>query len=473
MSGPAGRTLEAILAEAEAHGLRIRERRGDLSVRPSAIAFDSRTVAPGALFCALRGERADGHAFVNDAIAAGAGALLVERPTGLGVTEIVVDDTRLALGPLAAAFHGDPSGTLAVVGVTGTNGKTTTTHLLAAILEAAGRRTGVIGTLSGTHTTPEAPELQARLATFVGDGCEAVAMEVSSHALALHRVDGTRFAVAVFTNLGQDHLDFHGTPERYFAAKARLFTPELSAVGVVNVASPHGRLLIDAASIPMVPYTLDDATDAQIGPDRAQFGWRGHPVRLPLGGWFNTANAVAAATAASVLGVDDDVIAAGLSAAPAVPGRFEPVLAGQPFAVIVDYAHTPESLTEAIRAVRSETGRVLVVFGCGGDRDPTKRPAMGAAAATFADVAVVTSDNPRHEDPAAIISAVLSGIPRGAPARVLTEPDRRAAIALAFAEARAGDVVLIAGKGHETTLTIGDEQLPFDDRAVARELLSA
>lgn len=479
MTGPAGRTLEELVAAASLLGLRLRDSRGADGVVPTSLTHDSRRVEPGALFCCLRGERADGHAFAAEAVAAGAVALLVEHAVGIDVAQVVVDDSRAAMAPLAAAFYEAPSADLVVVGVTGTNGKTTTTHLLAAVFEEAGWPTGIIGTLSGSHTTPESSELQARLAEFRAQGQRAVAMEVSSHALVQHRVDATRFAVAVFTNLGRDHLDFHGTTERYFAAKARLFEPDLAVQGVVNVDDPHGRLLLDASTIPMVPFSLADARDAVVAPDHATFTWRGQPVRLRMGGRFNVANAVAAATAASAAGIDDAGVAAGLSAAPVVPGRFEPVDAGQPFAIIVDYAHTPDGLAEALRAARGAAarpgrqGRVLVVFGCGGDRDATKRPAMGAAAATLADVAVVTSDNPRGEDPAAIISAVLTGIPAGSLARVITEPDRRSAIAIALDEARPGDVVVVAGKGHETTQTVGDLVLPFDDRAVARELLGA
>lgn len=473
MDGRAGRTLAAIVAEASHQGLVVREVRGSAQMVPAGITHDSRSVAPGGIFCCVRGEHADGHTFAAAAVEAGALALLVERPLPLAVVQVVVDDSRAAMGPLAAAFYGNPSHDLVVVGVTGTNGKTTTTYLLASVFEAAGWPAGVIGTLSGVHTTPEPTELQARLADYRDEGKRAVAMEVSSHALAQHRVDATRFAAAVFTNLGRDHLDFHGTMERYFAAKASLFDARLARLGVVNTDDPYGRVLLDRAEIPMVGFALAEASDVQVAPDHARFTWRGQAVHLRLGGWFNVANALAAATVGSALGIDEAVVAAGLSAAPPVRGRFEAVQAGQPFAVIVDYAHTPDGLAEALRAARAAaSGRVLVVFGCGGDRDTTKRPAMGATAAEMADVAVVTSDNPRSEDPAAIISAVLSGVPASALPRVLVDPDRRAAIGLALAEARPGDVVLIAGKGHEVTQTIGDRSLPFDDRTVARELLA-
>jgi UDP-N-acetylmuramoyl-L-alanyl-D-glutamate--2,6-diaminopimelate ligase len=470
---PPPRSLDAVLRDAP--GLRVRQRVGDGSVIVEGITMDSRAVHPGDVFCAVRGAVADGHDHAAAAVAAGAVALLVERVVDLAVPQVVVDDSRAATGPLAAAVWEHPARALRTVGVTGTNGKTTTTHLLAAVFEHAGLPAGVIGTLSGAHTTPEAPELHRRLAGMVADGRRAVAMEVSSHALALHRVDGLRFDVAVFTNLGRDHLDFHGTVERYFAAKARLFEPDLAVRAVVCVDDPHGRLLADVSEVPVTTYSVDDAGSLVVGPTSSTFRWRGHEVHLPLGGRFNVANALAAAETSRLLGLPDETVAAGLSSAPQVPGRFEAIVAGQAFAVVVDYAHTPDSLAEVLQTARHAAGdgRVLVVFGCGGDRDHTKRPAMGATAARLADVAVVTSDNPRSEDPAAIIAAVLSGVAPSPHAHVVVEPDRRAAIGTAFEMAAPGDVVVLAGKGHETTQTIGAEVRPFDDRVVARELLEA
>jgi UDP-N-acetylmuramoyl-L-alanyl-D-glutamate--2,6-diaminopimelate ligase len=443
---------------------------GDATVDVTAMAYDSRALVAGALFFCVPGEHDDGHLFAPAAVAAGARAVVVERLLDLPVTQVLVASTRAAMGPMSSVFEGAPSRSLSVVGVTGTNGKTTTTYLVQGILESAGRATGIIGTLTGTRTTPEAPDLQARLARLREEGKHAVAMEVSSHALAQHRVDGTRFAVAVFTNLSRDHLDFHGTMEDYFRAKARLFEPALADQAVVNVDDVRGRLLRDAAVVPTTAYSLDDAVDLRVSAHESRFTWRGQPVRVPLGGRFNVSNALAAATACSVLGVADDVIAAGLAAAPSVPGRFEAVDEGQPFHVVVDYAHTPDGLEHVLTAARELTGgRVLLVFGAGGDRDRTKRPAMGEAAARLADVVFLTSDNPRHEPPGAIIDEVAVGIP---PATGLTiEPDRRAAIAAALAAAAAGDVVVIAGKGHETTQTIGDDVRPFDDRAVAADEL--
>ena len=441
------------------------EVRGEADV--SAVTHDSREVGPGALFCCVPGRTTDGHDHAAAAVAAGATALLCERFLPVEAAQARVPSVRAAMGPVAAAFHGFPSSSLDVVGVTGTNGKTTTTALLRSVLEAAGRPCGLIGTLTGARTTPEGPELQARLAALREEGKAAVSMEVSSHALAMGRVDGTRFRVAVFTNLGRDHLDFHPTLEDYFEAKARLFTPELADVGVVNADDDHGRVLLERARIPMVPYSLDDAVDLAVTPSGSRLRWRGTELRVPLGGRFNVANALAAATVAAELGVDHGAVAAGLAGAPQVAGRFELVDAGQPFTVLVDYAHTPDALENLLGNARGD-GRLLVVFGCGGDRDPGKRTPMGEVAARLADEVVVTSDNPRHEDPAAIIDQIR----RGAPAATI-EPDRRAAIRLALGRARPGDVVVVAGKGHETTQTIGDRVLPFDDRAVVREELTS
>ena len=455
-------------------GVTVEEVRGRLQVRIAAVTHDSRQVVPGALFCCVPGQLTDGHDHAPAAVDAGAVALLCERVIDLpgDVAQIVVADTRTAMGPVAAAFHQHPSDAMDVVGVTGTNGKTTTTLMLQAILEAAGRPTGVIGTLSGSRTTPEAPELQARLAQLRTEGRVAVAMEVSSHALDQHRVAGTRFRVAVFTNLSPDHLDYHPTMEDYFAAKARLFDASLSEQAVVNVDDPRGRLLRDAASIPTTGYSMSEVDDLTLGMRGSTGRWRGHALQVPLGGAFNVSNALAALTTASLLGVEDAVAVEGLAATPPVDGRFELVDAGQAFPVIVDYAHTPDGLEQVLGAARAQVaGRVLVVFGCGGERDREKRPAMGAVAARLADVVVVTSDNPRSEDPQAIIQAVVAGV-RGAD-NVQVEPDREAAIALALHQAGPDDVVVVAGKGHETTQVIGDRVLAFDDREVARRILEA
>jgi len=453
-------------------GVEVLDVRGDpASTHVSAITYDSRAVVPGALFCCVPGALADGHAFAGAAVDAGAVALVDERVLPLGVTQVVVPEARAAMAPLAAAFYGNPSQQLDVIGVTGTNGKTTTVHLLGHILDVAGRAPGVIGTLTGARTTPEAPDLQASLASFRDEGAKAVAMEVSSHALALHRVDAVWFSVVVFTNLSQDHLDFHHTMEEYFAAKAALFDPARARVAVVNADDAHGRRLIDSAQLPTVPFSLSDAERLAVGPTASEFAWRGVDVRLPLGGRVNVANALAAATAAEQVGIEPADIARALASAPPVRGRYEPVDAGQPFAVLVDYAHTPDGLERLLRSVRETTqGRVLVVFGAGGDRDREKRPAMGAAATRGADVAVLTSDNPRREDPDEIIAEVRAGaLPSSA---LKVEPDRRTAIAEVLGMARPGDVVVIAGKGHEATQQFADRTVPFDDREVAGEELA-
>ena len=448
---------------------------GPDDVRVDDVVIDSRSVTQGSLFCCVRGASFDGHTFADDAVAAGAVGVVVDHPLDLppGVAQVVVDDVRAAVGHLAAAVHGHPARSLTMVGVTGTNGKTTTTAMIASVLRASGRRVGVIGTLSGARTTPEAPELQERLAAFVAEGVDAVVMEVSSHALLMHRVNGCHFDAVVFTNLSRDHLDLHGTMEQYFAAKARLFDPTLADTGVTCTDDPHGRLLLDASPIPTVGWSADDAVDAVVSPTSVRATWRGQVLEVPLGGAFNLSNAIGAATCAAVLGVSPQEIAAGLAALEPVPGRMEAVHGPDGVEVIVDYAHTPDGLAVALAASRpAYPGRLAVVFGCGGDRDREKRPEMGRIAAGSADLVVVTSDNPRSEDPQAIIDAILGGVGADYRAHVLCEPDRRRAIEAAVRWARPGDVVLVAGKGHETTQTIGSRVLPFDDRAVVREVLS-
>jgi UDP-N-acetylmuramoyl-L-alanyl-D-glutamate--2,6-diaminopimelate ligase len=453
-------------------GIEVREVRGDASIEISGVTHDSRAVAPGTLFCCVPGRVSDGHDHAPAAVAAGAVALLCERSLDLGAAEVVVASARTSMGPVAAAFHGHPSRSMDVVGVTGTNGKTTTTYLLRAILDHAGRRTGVIGTLDGVRTTPEAPDLQARLAELRDTGSTAVAMEVSSHALALERVRGTHFRVAVFTNLTQDHLDFHASMEDYFAAKARLFEPEYADEAVVNVDDPRGLLLQRAARIPTHGYSVkDDVSDLRLAAASSSGTWRGRQLVVPLGGAFNVANALAALASAMILGIDEDTALAGLAAAPPVPGRFERIETGLGFDVVVDFAHTPDGVEQVLRAGRAITrGRVLVVLGAGGDKDRDKRPLMGEAAGRFADLVFVTSDNPRSEHPSAIAEAVADGARRGT-AEIRVELDRRAAIAAAIAAARDGDLVIVAGKGHEATQVIDDRVVPFDDRVVVREEL--
>ncbi|HEY2813331.1 MAG TPA: UDP-N-acetylmuramoyl-L-alanyl-D-glutamate--2,6-diaminopimelate ligase [Acidimicrobiales bacterium] len=439
----------------------------------TGVVHDSRAVTDGSLFCCVPGAIADGHAFAATAVEAGAVALLCERVLKVDVAQAVVPATRVAMGPAAAMLHGHPSRSLDVVGVTGTNGKTTTTHLVRSIFDTAGRPAETIGTLTGARTTPEAPDLQRLLAEMRDRGTRAVAMEVSSHALAQHRVDGTWFRVGLFTNLSRDHLDFHHTMDEYFEAKALLFTADRCEHAVVNVDDPWGQKLAARLELPWEPYSLDDASEVTTEAHESRCVWDGVELRVPLGGRFNLSNAIAAAVTARALGVDHGAIAEGLAGAGPVPGRFETVDAGQPFTVIVDYAHTPDGLERVLEAARELAGpnAVVVVFGSGGDRDPSKRAPMGEVASRLADRVVLTSDNPRGEDPGAIMEAVRQGI--NEPSSVLTEPDRRLAIEAALAGARPGDVVVIAGKGHETTQTVGDDVRPFDDRVVAAELLEA
>ena len=451
---------------------------GDPTTDIADVTYSSDEARPGSLFCCVPGGRTDGHEHALDAVDRGAVALIVERQLTTPKAEVAqvrVRDARASMAPIAAAFHGHPSQALDVVGVTGTNGKSTTTYLVRAILEADGRRCGVIGSMNSARTTPEAPELQGRLASFVGDGMQAAAIEVSSVGLARHRVDAVRFAAGVFTNLSVDELTIHGTMDDYFAAKARLFEAGRSEVGVVNADDEWGTLLLDRAAIRMVPYSLADASGLDVTPSGSTFTWRNELVSFAVEGAYNVSNALAAATTCVELGVDVAVIARALSDFEPLPGHGEVIDAGQPFRVVVDFAHTAGALTAVLGAARraaSRDGRVIVVFGCGGDRDRARRAPMGEAAARAADVVVVTSDNPRTEDPLAIVDEVAAGArPHNDDVRVV--PDRREAVALALHEARPGDVVVIAGKGHETGQIVGTEVLPFDDRDVVGEVLGS
>jgi UDP-N-acetylmuramoyl-L-alanyl-D-glutamate--2,6-diaminopimelate ligase len=453
------------------------------SVEIRDLAYDARSVTPGALFFAVPGSRADGHDHASAAVDQGAAALVVERPLAVAVPQLVVPDARAAMAPAADAFFGRPSDDLRVAAVTGTNGKTTTAFLLRSILEAAGLRPGLVGNIErviggesrpADLNTPEAIDLQRLFREMLDAGDRSVAMEASSHASVQHRLDCVRFAALVFTNLTQDHLDFHGTMERYFEAKRRLFLTEPRPPAAVNVDDPWGRRLAEELDGAL---TFGFAADADLRPEGlelsaggARFRAAGIDLRTRLRGRFNVENVLGAVAAARLLGIDDDAIAAGVESLRGVPGRFEAVEEGQPFAVLVDYSHTPDSLENALRAARDlGDGRVLAVFGCGGDRDRAKRPLMGRVASELADVAILTSDNPRGEDPDAIIAETLTG----AVGDVEVEPDRREAIVRAVELARPGDVVLIAGKGHEQGQEIAGRKLPFDDRAVAREALRA
>lgn len=462
------------------------EVRGDRSVPVGALRYRSAEVEPGALFFCIPGEHTDGHDFAAEAAIRGASALVVERWLPLEIPQALVPSVREAMGPMSAAFHGRPAERLTMVGVTGTNGKTTTTFLLESVFRAAGWRAGVIGTtgvrVDGHHmpfprTTPEAPDLQRLLAEMVASDVDAVAMEVSSHGLHQHRVDGTRYRVAIFTNLTQDHLDYHASMEEYFEAKARLFTPAMSEHAVVNLDAPQGRRLL-RDDLPTTTYAIDAEADvraSRVATTREGLSFRVGDtlVRSSLRGLFNVENCLATLATARVLGVPDEAAVRGIADVAGVPGRVEAVEAGQDFLVMVDYAHTPDSLENVLRAARPLTdGRLVAVFGCGGDRDRAKRPVMGRAATSLADLTVVTSDNPRSEDPLAILAEIEPGAREGGGAFVI-EPDRRAAIRLAVAEAGAGDVVVIAGKGHETYQELADRTIAFDDREVAAEEIRA
>ena len=492
-------------------GIEVAKIAGGEDMEISGLAYDSQRVGPGALFFCVRGQRADGHDFAAGAVERGAVALVVERPLDLAVTQVRVADARAAMAPIAVRFWDDPTARLRVAGITGTNGKTTTAFLIRHVLEARGIRTGLLGTVKRIvggveegveRTTPEAIDLQTTFHRMLEAGDEACAMEVSSHALALGRTAGVRFAVAVFMNLTQDHLDFHGDMEEYFRAKRGLFLYEPDAdtsgsapqpaAALVNVDDSHGARLAaelrEAGESPLLTFSPSGAQaadfralDVELDAGGSRFRCLGPDgeveVRTPLPGDFNVANSLAALAACHVLGVPGEPAAAALADAGQVPGRFEPVDEGQPFAVLIDYAHTPDSLENVLRAARRLTdGRLIAVFGCGGDRDREKRPLMGEIAARLSDACVVTSDNPRSEAPEAIIAEILAGIPGGgngaARGDVTVEPDRRSALALAFAEAAPGDTVVIAGKGHEQGQEFaGGRKVPFDDREVARQEL--
>jgi len=459
-----------------------REVVGHAPVEIRDLAYDARAVERGGLFFCVPGGRADGHDFAPQAVEAGAVALVVERALDVSVPQLVVESARAAMPVAADEFFGRPTEQVQVAGVTGTNGKTTTAFLLYAILAAARRRPGLLGTIESRvggerrpaiRTTPEAIDLQRAFREMLDAGDRSAAVEATSHGSALGRLERVRFSALVFTNLTQDHLDFHGTLDDYFDAKRRLFT-EARPPAAVNIGDEHGRRLADELRGRQDLVTFGLADDAEIRPDELELGPRGARFRAGgieletrLRGRFNVENVLGAVAAARLLGIDDDAIAYGVTELRGVPGRFEAVDEGQPFAVLVDYAHTPDSLENVLRTARDlAQNRVICVFGCGGDRDRGKRPLMGRIASDLADVAIVTSDNPRSEDPDAIIAEILTG---AGDAEV--EPDRREAIARAVEAAGEGDVVVIAGKGHEQGQQFADRTIPFDDREVARDAL--
>jgi UDP-N-acetylmuramoyl-L-alanyl-D-glutamate--2,6-diaminopimelate ligase len=467
----------------------------EADVTVSAVHHDTRSVEPGSLFVAIAGSRSDGHDLVADAVAAGAVALVVERPVAVAVPQLVVPDSRAALPLASVHVYGNPARQLTVIGVTGTNGKTTVTHFLETIVNAAGGVPGVVGTLGARiaaepfpleRTTPESNTVQQLLAAMVDAGVTVAALEVSSHALAMGRVDGMRFDVAAFTNLSQDHLDFHHTMEEYFATKVAFFSPDRATRAVVYVDDPWGKRLAGMAEIPVTTVGSSPRCDVWVSDienasDHTAFvlhdGAVETAVTMPLLGHFNVANAAIAAAAGLQVGIDLGSVAAGLAELRAVPGRLEVVPGPAPFTVVVDYAHTPEAITAVIAEMRSILdGRVIVVVGAAGDRDRHKRPLMGQAAAG-ADVAVLTSDNPRSEDPAAILAEVATGARQAATLagpHLVTELDRRRAIRAGLEAATRGDAVLILGKGHESGQEFGEGRIePFDDRQVAREEMAA
>lgn len=473
---------------------------GNASPSIRTLAFRAQDATPESLFFCLRGVKSDGHDYVAQAVARGAVAVVCERPVAVAVPQVIVSSARRAMALVAARFFHEPSTRLLVAGITGTNGKTTTAHLLARCFDAAGLPCGLLGTIRNkiggveypvALTTAESVDLQRMFDEMVEAGDRACAMEVSSHALDLERTAGTKFAAVVFTNLTRDHLDYHHDLEEYYLTKQRLFLPDdqrqSGAVAVVNVDDPWGRRLAAACASAygddLWTYAIEQeaaarARDLRLEPHGSSFTVEipraGQTVRLRtrLGGRFNVENALAAATTLVALGLPATAASEGIAQTGGVDGRFEAVDAGQPFTVLVDYAHTPDSLENVLRAARGIcSGRLHVVFGCGGDRDRGKRPLMGAIASSLAESVVVTSDNPRSEDPQVIIAEILEGIGAEARSRVEVEPDRRRAIALALRDARAGDVVVIAGKGHEKGQIVGDTRVPFDDRDVAREVL--
>jgi UDP-N-acetylmuramoyl-L-alanyl-D-glutamate--2,6-diaminopimelate ligase len=450
------------------------------------LAYDSRAAVPGTLFFCVRGERVDGHAFAGEAVERGAAALVVEQQLDHPVPQLVVADARAAMAKAAVEFYDHPSHELTVAGVTGTNGKTTTCFLLFAVLAAAGRRPGLLGTIESRvggerrpalRTTPEAIDVQRTLREMIEAGDQSCAMEATSHGAELGRLAGVRFSALAFTNLSRDHLDFHGTLEQYFEAKRRLFVTEEPPPAALNTDDAHGRRLAvelralgheRVITFGFGPEADIRAEELELSRDGTQLTAAGIPLRPRLLGRFNVENVLAAVAVARLLELPDEAIARGVESVRGIPGRFEVVEEGQPFSVIVDYAHTPDSLETALRTARElATGRVICVFGAGGDRDHGKRPLMGAVAAGSADVVIVTSDNPRSEDPRRIVDEIT----RGLDTDVEVELDRTHAIARAIETARAGDVVLLAGKGHEQGQEVAGTILPFDDREIARQVL--
>ncbi len=442
------------------------------SIEITHLSHDHRESAPGSLHFCIRGQHFDGHDFAHEAVNNGALAIVCAyQIDGLPVPQIVVDNVREAMAHAAVAFYGNPSQSLAVVGITGTNGKTTTSHMLGDLVAALDQRVAVYGTLTGQRTTPESIVFQRRLAEAVASRLDVVVVEVTSHSLVQHRTDGTRFRVAAFTNLGHDHLDFHESMDDYFAAKARLFTPAMSERCVVDVSTSWGQKLAAMISPDrLVAVDTAEVPVTGVGPSGATITWRGHEVRLLVAPRFARSNAIMAAEIAVAVGHEPERVAAALSSVSGVRGRFELIDLGQPFSVLVDFAHTPDAIGALLAGAREVFGDapITLVFGCGGERDAEKRRPMGAIASELADRVVLTSDNPRREDPEAIIDDILDGVPSEARERVVVEVDRAKAIGLAIRTAEDGSVVLVAGKGHEQFQDTGGRRVPFQDHEVAR-----
>lgn len=487
-------------------GIEVKEVRGSVDMDVSDASYSTGAIKRGSLFVAFKGTKADGHDFAKDAVGLGAVAIVSERPVDVGgdVANVIVANSRLALGVISSRLNGNPSGSMKLFGVTGTNGKTTTTYLIESILRTAGCNPGVIGTveyrwggrsMTAPHTTPFSSDLQQLMASMLKGGCDSVAMEVSSHALDQERVVGTQFDVGIFTNLTPEHLDYHEDMDDYFRAKAILFERLLEeggkpgATAVINADDPYGADLVGRASVPVVTFGMEDGVDVRgidivsnldgvsmtIESPKGSFG-----IKSKLRGGFNAQNILAAVAAAIATGIGIDLIKGGVESLRCVPGRFEAIENDRGLLALVDYSHTPDSLEKALGHAKELTqgGRLIAVFGCGGDRDRSKRPLMGAAAARIADVAIVTSDNPRTERPEEIIEEIMPGVKESM--KPLTDglgyevvPDRRSAIVRAAEIARDDDVIIVAGKGHEDYQILGTERIHFDDREVLAEVLRA
>ncbi len=490
----------ATLLQALEGQVRILDRHGNLDVSVDAITDDSRAVSAASLFVAVKGEQVDGHEFIPAAVRGGMVALVSQQPvSGMSLPSVRVDDSKKALGLLGSCFYGDPSSKIQMIGVTGTNGKTTTTYVCKALLEALGHPVGLIGTVAyqigertipATHTTPGSLELQQLLATMVASGCATAVMEVSSHALAQDRTSGCEYDVAVFSNLTQDHLDFHKTMEEYFQAKLRLFTglkggSKANKRAIVNIDDPYGNRIVERCPVPVWTYALKTKADLRAEAVRLSLHGTTFTAATPVGsfpieshlvGEHNVYNLLAAIGVALHEGATSTQIREAVARIVSVPGRFERVMAGQSFTVAVDYAHTEDALVRLLTAAQAlKTGRIITVFGCGGDRDRGKRPKMGEAAVRYSDVVILTSDNPRTEDPLSILEEVEVGVIEALRQRPHVQykkvPDRRQAIEEAVREAHSADMVLIAGKGHEDYQIIGTKKVHFDDREVARDAI--